>query len=341
MRAEAEGGVVSLRPIEVVYVGRRAPDVLVTVGRGDEHAQARARRELRPADLGGREDPARLRPDRRHPAQTLLDRVPHEPSRIGRDCCRLARFEQPGDRRPRGVPRLLHPAQQDHLERRKDRRDPLCERALRVQEHRRDRAPVRLLPEPFEDRSENAVDLGPNGIGDGPPRGVVLEVDRALREPVEPATQSDAVDLPEAEDQAERENRDRFEVLAHQLCLAAILDRNQQPRDVGFFELRRRRLDDARAQRRVEHRPEPLLRLAVEHEDALAAHRPVEGRGGHGRVDQLRMRRGVLDVDPAGHEPEPDGRHVTDGRLAPHPRVDRIGIVVELLDGDRHRPLLD
>ena len=35
-------------------------------------------------------------------------------------------------------------------------------------------------------------------------------------------------------------------------------------------------LDDTRPERRLEHRPEPLLGRAVEQENALAAHRPLE-----------------------------------------------------------------
>ena len=208
-------------------------------------------------------------------------------------------------------------------------------------QHRRDHARVRCLPQPLEDGRELAVDLGPGRVGDGPPGGVVLEVDRALGETVEPPAQGVAVELAEPEDAPEREHRDRLEVLAHQLGLATFGDRIEELVDDRRDELRRGRLDDPRPHRGVEHGAELLLRRAVEHEDARPAHHPVERRRGHRRVDQGRVRRCELDVGPSRHEPEADGRDEADGSLAAHARVDRIRILVELLDGDLRRPGLD
>ena len=71
---------------------------------------------------------------------------------------------------------------------------------------------------------------------------------------------------------------------------------------------------------------------------------PITRSSGDGVTDEsIRSgcERGELDVVPPRHEPEPDGRDEADGGLAAHARVDRIGILVELLDGDPRRPGLD
>jgi hypothetical protein len=174
------------------------------------------------------------------------------------------------------VPGLLHPSEKDHLERRQDRRDALLERPLGVLEHRRDRRAVRRRVEPLEDGCELPVDLRRDGLGDLPLRRVVLEVDRPFGEAVEPAPKRVCVEMPEAEHASEPEHGHRFEVLAHQLRLGPSGEAVEKPRDERLDQVRRRRLDDARAKRRVEHRPEPFLRLAVEQEDAVAAHGPLE-----------------------------------------------------------------
>ena len=218
--------------------------VLVTVCRRDERAEICSDRKRHTPELRLDLDATRLGPDRRDPAKPLLDRVPHETGWVGSERGCLARLEEPGNRRPGGMPRLLHPAEQDHLQRRQDRRHPLVERALRVLQHRRDRARVRRLPQAFEDRRELAVDLGAGGIGDDPSRRIVLEVDRALGKTVEPPSQRVTVDLGEAEDAPEREDRDGFEVLTHQIRLATLGDRVQQPFDDRGDDRGRARLDD-------------------------------------------------------------------------------------------------
>ena len=159
---------------------------------------------------------------------------------------------------------LLHTAEEDHLERRKNRLDALLERPFRMGEHRRDRRAVRLLVEALEHGCELAVDLGTRRVRDLPPRRIVLEVDRTLGEPVEPAAERVSLDVPEPEHATEAEHRDGLEVLAHQLGVAATLEAVEQLRDERLDELRRRRLYDSRAKRGIEHPAQALLPLAVE-----------------------------------------------------------------------------
>ena len=146
-------------------------------------------------------------------------------------------------------------------------------------EHRGDGRAVGLLVEPLEDRRELLVDLRPGRVRDRPLRGIVLEVDRALGEPVEPTAERVSVEVPEAEHAAEPEHRDGLEVLAHQLRLASADKTVEKPGDERLDQFGCRRLDDARTERRVEHPAQTLLRLAVDEEDALPAHRPLERRG--------------------------------------------------------------
>ena len=153
---------------------------------------------------------------------------------------------------------------------------------------------------------ELAVDLGARRVGDRPLAGIVLEVDRALREAVEPAPQRVAVEVAEAEDAAEGAHRDRLEVLAHQLGLAAPGERVEQLLDERLDEPRVRRLDDARAERRVEHRRSCFCGSPSSTRMLLP---PIARSSGDGVTDESissGMRGRELDVGPAGHEPEAD-----------------------------------
>ena len=80
---------------------------------------------------------------------------------------------------------------------------------------------------------------------------------------------------------------------------------------------------------------------AVEEEDALAAHRPLEGRGIDTRGEHLGLRGRRLDVGPARDEPQADRRNEAHRRLGAQPCVDRVRIAVELLDRDGRRVRLD
>ena len=131
--------------------------------------------------------------------------------------------------------------------------DAFLEASLGVLQHRRDRASVGVLPEPLEHGSQLGLDLGARRVGNCPLTGVVLEVDRALRKAVEPAPQRVAVEMAEAEHAAEAANRDRLEVLGHQLGRVAPLEPASSSSTSGSIKPGGARLDDARAERGGEH----------------------------------------------------------------------------------------
>jgi hypothetical protein len=116
----------------------------------------------------------------------------------------------------------------------------------------------------LEDGRELHVDLRGDGVRDLPLRGVVLEVDRPLRQAVEPAAERVPAEVAESEHVSEPEHGNGLEVLAHELRLAASRELVEQPADERLDQVGRRRLDDARAERRIEHVPEPLLPLSVD-----------------------------------------------------------------------------
>ena len=228
VRAEPERGVIASRAEEVVLVGGRPEDLLVPIGRRDEHAEIRADRQRHAAELGLDDDPAGLGADRRDPAQPFLDRVPDEPGRVGRERERPDPTRAARRRSSRRVTRLLHAAEQDHLQRRQHR----ATRSSNEPSACCSIVAIMLASGASHSRSrigrELAVDLGAGRIRDGPLGGVVLEVDRALGKTVEPASQGVAVELAEAEHAPEREHGDRLEVLAHQLGLAPVGDRVEE-----------------------------------------------------------------------------------------------------------------
>ena len=87
--------------------------------------------------------------------------------------------------------------------------------------------------------------------------------------------------MPKAENTPEPEHRDRLEVLGHQLRLPSRRKLVQQLCNERLDQLGCARLYDAGSQRRIEHGAKLLLPLAVEDEDALAAHRAIERGRGH------------------------------------------------------------
>ena len=216
-------------------------------------------------------------------------------------------------------------------------RDALLERPLRVlRASSRSCVPSGCCAEPLEDRCELTVDLGAGRVGDLPLRRVVLEVDRALREPVEPAAERVAVDVPEPEHATEPEHRDGLEVLAHQLCLAAILERVEKLGDERLDQVRRA-LPRRRAGGATD-RASPGASSAARRRGAGCSRRPSSALSGDGldaasRTARDRVR--LLDVGPAGDEPEPDRRDEADGRLASRCGRRRGTDHVELLDRDR------
>ena len=143
-------------------------------------------------------------------------------------------------------------------------------------------------------------------------------------------------EVAQAEHGSQAQDRDRLEVRGHQLgatfrsgeqCIeGAAGDRRHEVVDVGRH--------DARPVLRVEAPAQVQMPISVDREDGEAAEGPVEGGVGDLGREQLRVGRDVLDVVGPRHEPQANGRDPGHRLVRPQARVERVRVVLELLDGD-------
>ncbi len=213
-------------------------------------------------------------------------------------------------------------------------------RALGGLQHVGDGRAVGLGEHPPHDRLEPRADLGAGRHADPVLLGILLEVGGTDRHLGEPPPQRVVVDLGQSQHQRQAAYRDRLEVLGHQVGAASVEDAAEvvvhQRRDHRYRPL----LDLAGPKRRVERAPQRLLLGPVDQQDVALPHGAVKRRGGDAGREGVRVAGCLLDGLPGRGQPQPHARHPRDRGVLAQPGVDGVGILVQLLHGDRRQPCL-
>ncbi|XJN87034.1 hypothetical protein ACHMW9_10535 [Mesorhizobium terrae] len=200
-------------------------------------------------------------------------------------------------------------------------------------QHMRKGRSVRLVRQPLQRRPHGRANFGADGIGNGLPFGVVLEIDGPLRQSVEPTAQSRRVDVIQAQRMGKGQRRDRFEIVGHQF--GRTLPGQFIQNGVGdvAHEIAGIAGDGAWTIFGIDAGPQIPMDLSVGGENGRLAEGAFDRRGADDIGEDVGGLADRLHIFPARDEPEIDRRHEGNRLAAAQFRIDRIRIGFERLDG--------